>query len=91
MIWTWDESKDAVNRGKHGLPLSVGEIGLTDPLAISQPDPHPNGDRWDTLCRIGNLTPFVVHTWPEDDTPGRIISVRKATSHERRAYENDER
>jgi hypothetical protein len=35
---------------------------------------------------------FVVHTWPEPDPDtgeevGRIISARKATAHERRAYE----
>ena len=34
---------------------------------------------------------FVVHTWPEVDKTGeevgRIISARKATGHERRAYE----
>jgi uncharacterized DUF497 family protein len=37
---------------------------------------------------IGNVVVFVVHTWPEsEDGVGRIISARKATAHERRAYE----
>jgi uncharacterized DUF497 family protein len=34
---------------------------------------------------------LVVHTWPEEskegEQVGRIISARKATAHERRAYE----
>jgi uncharacterized DUF497 family protein len=35
---------------------------------------------------------FVIHTWPEakfegDEPVGRIISARKATAHERKAYE----
>jgi uncharacterized DUF497 family protein len=35
---------------------------------------------------------FVVHAWPQPDPEtgketGRIISARKATAHERRAYE----
>ncbi len=30
---------------------------------------------------------FVVHTEPDETGEGRIISVRKATPHERRAYE----
>jgi len=34
---------------------------------------------------------FIVHTWPDDDdTPGRIISARKATRQERKAYEDGE-
>lgn len=89
MHWTWDPDKDLKNHSKHGLPLSLGEIGLADPLALSQPDPHPDGDRWDTICQVETTLLFVVHTWPDDDTEtGRIISVRRATAQERRAYEN---
>lgn len=89
MIWTWDVNKDALNRQKHGLRLSIGEVALADPLALSVPDPHPDGDRWNTICEADGLLLFVVHTWPEDDTiSGRIISVRQATRQERRAYEN---
>jgi uncharacterized DUF497 family protein len=40
---------------------------------------------------IGEVIVFVVHTWPEPDSNGeeigRIISARKATAHERKAYE----
>ena len=50
MLWTWEPDKDAINRRKHRLPLSIGEVALADPLALSRPDPHPDGDRWDTLC-----------------------------------------
>lgn len=91
MRWTWDPAKDAINRRGHKLPLSVGEVALADPLALSQPDPHADGDRWDTICQAGGVLLFIVHTWPDnDDTPGRIISARKATPHERRAYEDGE-
>jgi uncharacterized DUF497 family protein len=87
--WIWDPEKDKANRRKHRLPLSIGEVGLADPLALSQPDPHPDGDRWNTLCQVGGTVLFVVHTWSDEgNEPGRIISVRKATSHERRAYED---
>jgi uncharacterized protein len=86
--WTWDPDKDAINRGRHKLPLSIGEVAPGDPLALSQPDHHPDGDRWDT-CQAGGVLLFIVHTRPDDDdTPGRIISARKATRHERRAYED---
>lgn len=41
---------------------------------------------------IGGIVVFVVHTAPElnartGEEIGRIISARKATAHERRAYE----
>ena len=87
--WTWDPAKDAINRLRHRLPLSIGEVALADTLSWSQPDPHPDGDRWDTICQAGEVLLFVVHTWPDgDDTPGRIISIRKATQRERRGYED---
>jgi uncharacterized protein len=87
--WTWDPAKDAVNRRKHRLPLSVAEVALADPLALSRPDVHPDGDRWDTVCQAGGVVLLIVHTWPDaDDMPGRVISVRKATRRERRAYED---
>ncbi len=88
MEWTWDPAKDAVNRRKHDVSLSIAEVGLRDRLALSEPDPHPDGDRWRTLCEIGGVVFFVVHTWPEEPEPGRIISVRQATRRERKAYEH---
>lgn len=89
MRWTWDPDKDAINRRKHRLPLSIGEVALADPLALSRPDPHPDGDRWDTVCAVGGVLLFIVHTWPDGgDKPGRIISARKATRPERKAYED---
>jgi hypothetical protein len=89
--WTWDPDKDTTNRRKHRLPLSIGEVALADPLALSRPDTHPDGDRWDTLCRVDGVLLYMVHTWPDaDDTPGRIISARKATRQERKAYEDGE-
>jgi uncharacterized DUF497 family protein len=87
--WTWDPDKDAINLRKHRLPLSVGEVALADPLALSQKDPHPDGDRWVTLGQAGSVLLCIVHTWPDaNDAPGRIISARKATRQERRAYED---
>jgi uncharacterized protein len=65
-----------------------------DPLAASQRDPYQDEERWQTIGLIGSVIVFVVHTWPvydpeNDEEVGRIISARKATSHERRAYEED--
>lgn len=90
MQWLWDVRKDATNRAKHGLPRRLGAVGLADPLAVSAIDPHPDGNRWNTLCLIGSVVLYVVHTWPDDEEygVGRIISVRRATRHERRRYQD---
>jgi uncharacterized DUF497 family protein len=91
--WTWDEKKNRRNRRVHGLSFETAELVFDDPLATSRPDHSAGEERWHTVGMIGGVTVFVVHTWPELDSSGeeigRIISARKATTHERRAYEED--
>ena len=63
-----------------------------DPLHASKLDPHPDGDRWQTIGCVGPVLLLVIHTLPEgnlegNETVGRIISARKATARERRVYE----
>jgi uncharacterized DUF497 family protein len=67
-------------------------LAFDDPFHASNPDPHPDGDRWHTIGRVGSVLLLVIHTWPEAEAEhgepvGRIISARKATAHERKAYE----
>ena len=94
MRWVWTDEKNRLNRRNHGLSFETARRVFDDPLAVSRPDPHPDGDRWQTLGQVGPVALFVVHTWPEpragQPETGRIISARKATSHERRAYEEGE-
>lgn len=92
MCWAWDPVKAAANRAKHGLSFGTAVHVFDDPLHASKPDPHPDGDRWHTIGRVGSVLLLVIHTWPETeiqgDAPvGRIISARKATAHERKAHE----
>ena len=95
MEWTWTEEKNRTNQRDHGLRFETARHVFNDPLAMSIPDPHPDGDRWQTVGLVGTVALFVVHTWPEPDpvtreVVGRIISARKATSHERRTYEEEQ-
>lgn len=90
MRWIWNAEKDAINRRKHGLSLSIGEVALSDPLALTYVDDHPDGDRWNSICAVNGILLYVVHTWPDGEEDGRIISVRQATRHERKAYEDGE-
>ena len=63
-----------------------------DPMSATREDPYPDEQRWRTMGMVGNQVVMVVPTWPAFDEEtgeaiGRIISARKATRHERMAYE----
>jgi len=91
--WEWRPGKDRLNRRNHqGLSLAAGVSVLADPLASSRPDPYPYEATWQTVGSAGGIAVlFVVHTEParqlDGRVVGRIIGVRKATPHERKAYE----
>lgn len=92
MRWTWDPKKAAENRVNHGLSFETAMRVFDDPLHASKPDLHPDGDRWHTIGLVGSVLLLVVHTWPENarngsEPIGRIITARKATRRERKAYE----
>jgi uncharacterized DUF497 family protein len=91
MRWIWDPKKAKKNLEKHKVSFELAERALGDPLCISVPDAYSHEDRWRTLgspTTGGIVVLYVVHTWPEDESgAGRIISARKATSHERQEYE----
>jgi uncharacterized DUF497 family protein len=89
---TWDPDKAAANRAKHGLSFETAVLVFDDPFHASKPDPHSDDDRWQTIGSVAPVLLLVIHTWPErasetGEPVGRVISARKATAHERRAYE----
>jgi uncharacterized protein len=91
--WIWDDEKAKTNFLKHQIAFSEAVLVFEDPLHASRPDPHPDGNRWQTIGRVGPFLVFVVHTLPvewesEGVAIGRIISARITTSFERRAYED---
>jgi hypothetical protein len=90
--WTWDPKKNRENIRKHHLSFETAQLVFDDPLALSVPDPYPDEERWRTIGAIGRVAVLVVHTSPVLDPStgeevGRIISARKATPRERKAYE----
>ena len=87
-----DEDKSRLNERKHGLDFDTARLVFDDPFMVHRPDPGLDEERWHTIGVIGGVAVIVVHTWPrllpsDGDEVGRIISARKATRHERRAYE----
>jgi uncharacterized protein len=61
-----------------------------DPHAVSDPDRIIDGEeRWQTIGSIGLHVVLIAHLWWDEDGEEviRLISARKATSRERKAYE----
>lgn len=90
MNWTWDRDKARINSLKHHVSFELARRVFDDPFHLSRLDPYPHEERWRTLGipgGVGSVVLFVVHTEPGEAGHGRIISARKATAHERKAYE----
>lgn len=86
MYFTWDPRKAASNARKHGVAFEEAATVFADPLALAIQD---EGHEERTLLlgmseRLRVL--LVVHVELDDDTI-RLVSARRATSHERRRYE----
>jgi uncharacterized protein len=87
----WDAAKAKVNLHKHGVDFEDATLVWSDPLHLVRFDRVEDGeDRWHALgIAAGIVLILVVHTYPdEDDGRVRIISARRATKAERRAYED---
>lgn len=90
--WTWDPVKAASNLQKHSVSFELAALVFRDPFHRSEVDADEVELRWRTLGLVGNVLLFVVHTEPRHRggrLVGRIISARKATTRERRRYEDD--
>ena len=92
MRWTWDQAKNRANLQSHGLSFEAAIFVFDDPMSATREDPYGYEQRWRTIGMVGTQVVMAVHTWPDLDTEtgeeiGRIISARKATRHEREAYE----
>ncbi len=82
----WDPAKAQANWRKHKIDFADVTGVFDDPMALTRTDPFPGEERCvtigvDTLGR----TVVVVYTW--HGTQIRLISARRATPRERRAYE----
>jgi len=89
-IFEWDEDKEKSNFRKHRISFNEGETVFYDSYSITIPDPDHSIEEH-RFIDIGtsnkNRVLVVVYTEREDRI--RIISVRKATSVERKIYEQE--
>lgn len=84
---TWDNAKSATNIRKHGVTFEEAATVLIDPIAQTFSDDHANEDRFITIG-YSSASKLLLVVWCER-TPDiiRIISARRATSHERKDFE----
>jgi uncharacterized DUF497 family protein len=95
MKFEWDENKNKQNIAKHRISFDITRRVFDDPhfLTVVQHE-SGNEERWVTIgVATGIVILYVVHTRVElgDDELVRIITARKATPRERRAYEDSVR
>ncbi len=87
MRFEWDDRKNRANIERHGLSFASAKAAFQGPMAVGLDDREDYGeDRWIGLGTLGHRIVVVVYTEPDHDTI-RILSLRKALSHERRDYE----
>jgi uncharacterized DUF497 family protein len=86
--FTWSARKAASNLRKHGVSFEEAATVFDDELGAYYPD----GRHANRFVLIGHSRRqrllFVVHAEVERDAI-RVISARRATSHERAHYEKD--
>ncbi len=93
-MYSWDEAKNASNRRKHGIGFEAAQLVFNDPLHLTRQDRIENGEqRWQTIGLVGNVVLILVaHTWHDTEVGSdhiRIISARRATTLERKMYEQN--
>jgi uncharacterized DUF497 family protein len=84
--YKWDPRKAADNLRKHGVDFADAVVALEDPLALTMLDPDSNGEaRFACIGRdaVGRL---LVTIFAPRGRLVRVISSRRATPSERRAY-----
>jgi len=88
VVFEWNAAKAKRNRKKHGVAFTEAATVFRDPLAMTFEDPVHGTDEQREITighTIRGRLVFVSHC--ERSGRIRIISARKATSNERKAYE----
>ena len=94
MRFVWDDEKNRRNRAKHKVSFETAALVFDDPSALSIAGGYiEDEERWQTLGLVGGIVVLLVaHTTYEENGEEviRIISARKATPRERRAYDQNQ-
>ena len=87
-MWVqYDPVKAAANVRKHGVSFADAEGVLADPLSVTIEDPDAQRERRYIAIGSGNLGELLVLVYSMHADECRLISARRATGKERKAYE----
>jgi uncharacterized DUF497 family protein len=87
MQFEWDEEKNQANIRKHGLDFADAWEVFSMPMLVALDDRADyDEDRWIGIGFLRAVVAVVVYVESDADVI-RIISLRKALSHERAEYE----
>ena len=86
MNFEWDEGKRELNIRKHGLDFTDAPGMFAAPMLSALDTRYEYGeDRWLGIGLLQGRVAVIVYTQPDAETV-RIISLRKAVSHERKRF-----
>lgn len=92
MMFEWDHEKAERNLGKHGVSFEEGVSVFYDPLAASFTDPdHSVEEARFVTVGFSSQNRLLVVAHAERNDVIRIISVRDATSREKKRHETENR
>ena len=87
MNFEWDERKNDINLAKHGFDFNDASRVFDLPMVIEIDERQAYGeDRWIGIGLLDGRIVVVIYTEPSEEKI-RVISLRKAFSHERKEYE----
>ena len=87
--YEWDPAKAAENFRKHRVRFADAALSLEDPHGVSVPDPDSSGEPRLIYLGADPSGRVLVTVYTLRGRTVRIISSRKASRAERRAYEAD--
>lgn len=87
MEYEWDPTKAAANLRKHGVRFADAALSLEDPMGFSTQDPDSSGESRLLYLGADPAGRVLVTVYTLRGGIVRIISSRKASRAERRAYE----
>ena len=97
MRFAWDEAKNAVNLSKHGVSFEEAQTVFFDEGAILYDDPDHSDDE-ERFLLVGLsvalrvlIVAHCVRQEEDDDEVIRIISARRTTNRERKAWTAERR
>jgi uncharacterized protein len=88
MRFQYDLGKAAANVRKQSIRFADAEGVFNDPLALTMEDPDAQNERRYIAIGLGNLGELLVVVYSERGEEYRLISARRATRKERKAYES---